>query len=612
MAMTLDQRVDDLPTGPGVYRFLAADGGVLYVGKAVDLRARVRQYFQGHDGRAMVPFLVAEAADVAVVVTRTEKEALLLENTLIKQHQPRYNARLRDDSSFLHLRLDPREGWPMLRLARRPRDDGARWFGPYASASRARETLAWAQRVFPLRTCSDAELATRRRPCLLHQMGRCAAPCAGLVSRDAYGTLVEAASRLLSGQKAGAVADLQRRMAEAADALRFEDAARLRDLVRSIEATVERQVVVDPRLADRDVWGLWRVGAEGCAALLPVREGRLGEPRWTVLRGEVGTDEELLSSLLNDAYSSGNAPDEILVPVPLPDAVALSEVLGERRGRRVAVRHPLRGDKAQLLTMAAENARVRWESDRDELDRRMAALDVLATTVGLRERPARIECFDVSHLGGTHPVAAMSVLLDGVLVRGEFRRYHLKVARGGDDADSMREVLTRRALRLVEGEARVDLWVVDGGKAVLGVARAVLADHGLDVAVVGLQKPHEGGSARRDRGAVDRIVLPDRRDPLVLRSGHPALRLLQTARDAAHDHAVRGQRATRHKAALASALEAVAGLGPARRRALVRAFGSVGAVLAASEEELMRVPGIGPRLARAIREAVDAAAGGEP
>lgn len=602
--MTLAQRAEDLPTVPGVYRFLGAGGVVLYVGKAVDLRARVRQYLQGHDGRAMVPFLVSEAVDVAVVVTRTEKEALLLENTLIKQHQPRYNARLRDDSSFLHLRLDPRERWPMLRLARRPRDDGARWFGPYHSASRARETLAWAQRVFPLRTCSDAVLASRKRPCLLHQMGRCAAPCAGLVSASAYAEIVDAAARFLSGQKADAVADLRRRMSEASDALRFEDAARLRDLVAAIDATIERQVVVDARLADRDVWGLHRVGPEGCAALLPVRGGALGEPRWTVLRGEIGSDEEVLSSLLNAAYASGDIPDEVLVPVALPDAAALTEVLCERRGRRVVLRHPIRGDKVRLLGIAADNARVRWEADRDAADRRGAALDELARIVGMADRPNRIECFDVSHLGGTNPVASMSVLIDGEPVRSEFRRMHLRVARGGDDIDSMREALTRRALRLLDGEATPDLWVVDGGKAQVGVARAVLADHGLDVPVVGLQKPHEGGGARRDRGAVDGIVLPERKEPLVLRSGHVALRVLQTARDAAHEHALRGQRARRTQLALASALEAIPGVGPARRKALVRELGSVAAVLQASEAQLAAVPGIGPGLASAIRKAV--------
>ncbi len=606
--MRLADRLDDLPTTPGVYRFLDAAGTVLYVGKAIDLRARVRQYLSGHDGRAMVPFLVNEAVDVAVVVTRTEKEALLLENTLIKQHQPRYNAKLRDDSNFLHLRLDPRERWPMLRVARKPKADGARWFGPYHSAGRARETLAWAQRVFPLRTCTDAVLKSRSRPCLLHQMGRCVAPCVGLVTAHEYSGLVDAAARFLDGRRAEAVDGLRRRMQQASEDTRFEEAGRIRDLLRSIETTIEKQDVVDPTLADRDVWGIFRDGTRGCVAMLPFRNGAMGEPSVTQLHGEVADDAEVLSSLLNAGYSRPEAiPPEILLPALPADAAALAEVLSERRGRRVTIREPVRGDKIRLLTLARENARVRYEADNDEGVRRAAALAELARVVGLTEPPARIECFDVSHLGGDNPVAAMSVLVDGRPVRAEFRRYKIKVAPGGDDYASLREVLSRRLVRILDGEAAPDLWVIDGGRGQVGVALAVLADHGGAIPVVGLSKPHEGGATRRNRGAVDRIVLPDVKDPLVLRSGHPALRLLQLARDAVHDHAIRFQRSVRTRHALASALEAIPGVGPARRKALVRALGSVAAVLDAEEAELAAVPGIGVAMAKRIREAVRAA-----
>ena len=384
-APSLTERVARLPTTPGVYLFLNAKGTVLYVGKALSLRARVKQYFAGHDSRAMVPALVREIQDVQVVLTTTEKEALILENTLIKKHQPRYNAKLRDDKNFLHLRLDLRAPWPRLELRRNLRSDGARWFGPYHSAARARQTLDAVQRHFPLRRCSDRTLNSRTRPCLLHQMKRCTAPCVGAVKRETYIEDAEEAALFLAGRSGELTARLSRRMLALAEQERFEEAAQVRDLVRAVEATVERQRVVDRTLADRDVWGLFREGDRAVAAVLPVRGGFLQDPLVRWVDGALHEDEVLLSTLLNQHYDPGEGedpreriPPELLLAVRLDDREALEELLSERRGTRVHLRQPLRGDKLHLLELAARNARERFMGGTSDEDRRQRALDALA------------------------------------------------------------------------------------------------------------------------------------------------------------------------------------------------------------------------------------------
>lgn len=601
----LSARAAELPTTSGVYLFRDGRGRVLYVGKAVNLRARVRQYLQGHDDRMMVPFLVHHAQDVECVVTTTEKEALLLENTLIKKHRPRYNAKLRDDSNFLHLRLDLRKDWPMYELVRRIRDDGARYFGPYASASRARQTLAFLQRAFPLRTCSDQVLRSRRRPCLLHQMGRCVAPCVDAVDRDTYRELAESSTSLLDGKRLPAIRHLEGRMRAAADELAFEEAARLRDLVFSIRRSVERQAVIDTKLADRDVWGLHREGSRGAVAIVPVREGVMGEPRGEVLPVLPDEDAELLSTLLNTTYVPGVlVPPEIVVPVLPTGAEALAEVLSERRGRKVALHVPVRGAKVKLLKLAVDNARVRYLKDTDEEARHERAMEDLARALELPEPPRRIECFDNSNLQGTDPVAAMAVFVDGRPARREYRRYRIKTVVGADDYATMREIVERRMKRAQKEDLWPDLLVVDGGKGQLGVALAVLEDLGLHhQAVCGIAKARTE-RRRGDRDATDKIVLPHRKDPLRLGKGHPALRILQHIRDEAHGHAIRYHRQRRRRGTLLSVLEGIDGVGPSRRKALLRGLGSAEAVASASVDELCAVPGIGPALAKVIHDAL--------
>lgn len=598
---SLAEQVGKLPTHPGCYLFKDARGKVLYVGKARSLRTRVKQYLAGTDERAMVPFLVAASRTVDFVATSSEKEALLLENGLIKKHRPRFNVKLRDDSNFLHLRVDPRKRWARYHLVRNIENDGARYFGPYHSASKARSTLAFLQRAFPLRTCTDAVLRSRTRPCLLHQMDRCVAPCVdGTTSDGAYRELVAASMELLQGRYKPVIAGLKKRMLAASEALEFERAARLRDLVYNIESTLERQDVVDARLGDHDVWGLFRDGSRGAVAVLPIRDGVMGEPRVTLLEAATDADGDLLSTLLNTGYREGMAVSEILLSALPADHEALAEVLSDRLGRKVSLHVPQRGRKKRWIELSIENARLRYLQENDAETRHEAAMDDLAQLLELAGPPERIECFDNSNLGGTHPVAAMAVFEKGRPARVEYRRYRVKTAAGNDDYGMMREILERRFKRARDSGLFPDLLVVDGGKGQLGVALAVLHDLGLhDQPVVGIAKPRTERK-KGDRTATDKIVLPNRKEPLRLRQGHPALRILQHIRDEAHRTAVRYQRKVRGQANLTSVLEGIPGVGKARRNALLRALGSAEAVADASIEQLMEVEGVGPGLAATI------------
>jgi excinuclease ABC subunit C len=598
-------QAERLPTCAGVYLFRGRKGEVLYVGKAKNLRSRVRQYVALTDERFMVPYLVRSAVTVEVVATDTEKEALLLENTLIKKHRPRYNTQLRDDKAFLHLRLDTTGPWPRWQLVRRIKEDGARYFGPYTAASRARQTLQVLQRHFPLRTCADSVLVSRKRPCILFQMRRCVAPCVGYTTVEEYDKILEESVMFLQGRSRPLIERLQVRMSEAAESERFEDAARHRDLIRSVEASLERQKVIDVKLGDRDVWGIHRAGSRGAIAILPVRDGLMLEPIVVLSNSLVGEDEEVISSLVNDAYPGGSdLPDEILLPVLPSDADALEDVLSERRGRKVALRTPLRGDKARLMELAEENARLRFVREHDEGERRARALEDLARVLELPRPPQRMECFDNSHIQGAQPVAAMSVFIDGKPVRSEYRRYRIKEAKGGDDFAGMREIIRRRVVRGETEGNLPDLLVVDGGRGQLNAALSVLQDLGrTDIPIVGISKPRTE-HRRGERDATDKLVLPKYKDPIQLASHDPALQLVQHLRDEVHKHAVGYHRIVRGRENLISLLEAIPGVGKTRRVQLLKHLGSAKAVYEADLGTLAEVPGIGDGLAQAIHAAL--------
>jgi excinuclease ABC subunit C len=603
---SLAEQAEVLPTTAGVYLFKDRDGEVLYVGKAANLRARVRQYLAGHDERFMVRYLVAAADRVEVVPTASEKEAFLLENSLIKQHRPRYNSKLRDDKNFLRIRLDPRQRWPRLTTSRRSRPDGAKYFGPYPSATSARRTLGFVQRHFALRTCSDNVLNSRKRPCLLHQMGRCVAPCVGLVTLEAYAEIVEDAALALAGRDRELVPRLRARMAERAEAEDYEGAARLRDVVQALGSATERQSVADLGTNTCDAWAMYREADRGVVTCLPTRGGQVLEPHGFPFEGEIGEDGELLSAFLNRFYDGDSPiPAEILLPCEVAGREALTEVLRERRGGRVKLGEPQRGERSRLLEIAAGAAKARFLNQHSESERVARALHGLAEIAGLDGPPWRIECFDNSNLQGEEPVASQVVFIDGRPAKKEYRKYHVKTVVGADDYATMREVLGRRMRRAAEEGEFPDLLIVDGGRGQLSAALDVLRELGFDEQpVIGVSKPRTE-HARGDRDASDKIVLPGVAEPVRLRADDPTLRLLQHIRDEAHRTAIGFHRATRSKSRLHSRLDDIPGLGKERRVALLKYFGSLSAVKLASAADIAAVPGFGPVLAGRIRTALD-------
>lgn len=534
--------VERLPDLPGVYLMRDRTGAVVYVGKARRLRARVRQYFNGTDPRLFVPFLAQTLGDIETVVTSNDKEALLLENNLIKKYKPRFNVKLRDDKQFLVLRLDPRASWPRLELVRRMRQDGARYFGPYHSAQSARHTLRVVNRYFKLRTCSDYTLTHRKRPCLQYQIGRCPAPCVYPVDGGAYAAQVRGVGLFLEGRHKELVADLTTQMEDAAGALEFETAARLRDQLQAVTTSLERQQVVGSATLDQDVVGMYREGGQVEFVVMHVRQGKLLGTHTFSARGMELPDPDVLGSFLIAYYDDApTIPDEVLLPAPLADddAGPLRAWLREHSGRKVTLLVPERGDRKKLLTLAQRNAASNFASRRNRAEDSEQALRCLQQRLGLSRLPRVIECYDISHIQGQDTVASMVVFVDGAADKRRYRSFKIRglgdgsgqpgLAQGdrqNDDFASMNEVLGRRLRRAVvredmsqeaddTGEAGAgewalpDLLVIDGGKGQLARVLAALRDHGVAIGeggvdVVSLAKERRQGLGR-GRVALQRL-----------------------------------------------------------------------------------------------------------
>jgi excinuclease ABC subunit C len=585
------------PTAPGVYLMRDAAGAVLYVGKAKNLRKRLSSYLRvERDSRPQVRFLLERAVSVETIVTDTEKEALLLENTLIKQYRPRYNIELRDDKTFISLRLDLQEEFPAFEIVRRVKADGARYFGPYTSAAAVRDTLKEIHRLFALRRYPMIRCRRRTRPCLFHQVGQCSAPCHGLIGREAYRGLVEGAVALIEGRAADVVELLRRRMTEEATALHFEVAARLRDQLRAIEQTVERQKAVRYGVTDQDVIGLYRAGGEVEVAVLYVRSGRLAGRRSYNLDWQ-SEDDRLLEEFLLRYYGRDvPVPDEVLLPLPIEGQVALADLLGERRGRRVRLLVPQRGERVELMALAARNAEEAWQERGSRREAREELLADLQRRLHLSRPPRRMECFDISTIQGQATVGSMAVVVDGEPVHGEYRHFRLRTVAGGDDYAALREVLARRLRRGVTEKSLPDFILIDGGPGQLGVLAALLAEQGLagviDAAGIAKSRVKANVRGKLVERSEERLFLPGRKNPVTLPHGSPTLFLLERLRDEAHRFAVSYHRKLRGRSQLASALSDIPGIGPQRRTLLLRHFGSAGRLQAASLDELRAVPGL--------------------
>ncbi len=615
----LAEKIAALPAEPGVYRFRSDRGAVLYVGKAQNLRVRVRQYFAGGDGRVRIPALMARVADVDVLVTANVKEALLLENELIKRHKPVFNVRLRDDKQYLAVRLDEGEEWPRLTSVRKFRKDGAHYFGPYTSSSALKEALSNLRRVFPLRSCTDSvfrDYARRARPCIEYEMRRCPAPCCGLVDHAAYDEQVRGTVLFLRGRSKELVESLEEKMRLASQHERFEEAARLRDRIAAVKGTLERQQIVSDRDLDRDVFGLARAGGEVEIQVLHVREGRVvGAEDYAFSRVRLD-DGEVVASFLGQYYGEQEgreAPREVLCSAEFEDGGALRTLLRERWQRRVEIRTPQRGDVRKLVDIASQNAELALAGRLEARENVTAALREIEGGCELACLPRRIECYDVSNLQGSLAVASRVVFEDGQPLKRDYRKYRIRQALAGDDYDCLREVLRRRLAR-VESEPLPDLMMVDGGRGQVAVLSTALADAGLKLDCIGISKERDAASrtprVRRSGGLkAERLYRPGRANAILLPPSSRGLLLLQRVRDESHRFAIEFQRHLRSKIGLISILEELPGIGPGKRRALLRALGSLRAVREAGEEALRGVPGISSRDASTIRRFFDAHAG---
>jgi excinuclease ABC subunit C len=600
-----EEQLATLPPQPGVYLLKDKHSKVIYVGKAKNLRNRVRTYFRGGDERVQVRFLVQRVAGFETLLTSSEKEALILENNLIKQYKPRYNIRLKDDKSYVSVKVTVQQEWPRILVTRKIVKDGGRYFGPFSSASGLRETLDTIRKAIPLRTCSDGVFRNRSRPCLEYQIKRCLAPCCLPVDKELYGEHLREAVLLLEGKSTQLVRQLREEMAQAAGDLRFEDAARVRDRIRVMEQTQEPQRMVSHWGGDQDIFGLYREGGFIEAQVLFVRGGKLTSNQVYALEDFEFPDEEVVAELLTQFYQGERyIPDEILLPVELDDSDVRMEYLSERKGRRVEIMRPQRGDKVRLVAMAAENARQSFLERRDADHQRERMLEELRTKLRLRNAPKRIECFDISNIQGSLAVGSMVTFDEGEPDKSRYRRFRIKTVEGADDFAMMYEVLKRRYERARRDNDYPDLLIVDGGVGQLNVAVEVLHELGIaEVDAVGLAKMRVERDARAAdvRHSEERVFLPGRKNPVILRRNSTALFLLQRVRDEAHRFAITYHRVLRRRDRLRSLLDGIPGIGAERRKRLLRYFGSVRRIREASLAELAQVSGISRTLAETIQ-----------
>ncbi len=590
--------IRDLPHRPGTYEMLAHDGTVLYVGKAKDLKRRVSSYFRGRAQNTKTMAMTELVADVRITVTHTESEALLLEYNLIKAHSPKFNVLLRDDKSYPFIRLDATHPFPRLSFYRGPRKQGGRLFGPYPNAGAVRETLGQLQKLFQLRSCEDSYFANRSRPCLQYQIKRCSAPCVGAISAEAYARDLDSAILFLRGRNQTVTKDLAERMDAAAAALDFERAAELRNQLARLKAMEKEQLIANSG-DDFDVVGAAVESGLHALAVLYFRGGRLlGSRTFFPRAGDAVDLGETTRAFLLQYYAVGDVPKEIVISEPVEDATAIAAVLGERAGCRVQVRQRVRGQRLRWVQMARANAHHAAERRLQASATVGAQLDALSEALNLGERPARIECFDVSHTGGAETSASCVVFgADGPL-KSDYRRFNITGIAAGDDYGAMAQVLRRRYDRVRRGEVPVpDLVLIDGGRGQLAIAAEVFREFQLEgVKLIGVAK----GRARR--AGMERLFTIDSKLPIRLDAASPALLLIQRIRDEAHRFALLGHRTRHRKKKLASPLESVKGLGPKRRRALLRAFGGLQGVERAGIEELAGVAGISRDLAERVYE----------
>ena len=616
MTPELEATLRKLPHRPGVYLMKDSRGDVLYVGKAQSLRSRVRSYWQKHGGYGDVHRIrevIDRVADVEYTLTDSVSEALLLEANLIKRYRPRFNVRLKDDKSYPYIKITLGDDFPRIERTRKLLNDGSRYFGPYASASSVDESMNLVRRLFPFRTCTidirDGQRALQR-PCLLYHIKRCQGPCIEAISKDAYRADIAQVELFLEGRQETLVKALATDMKEASERQDYERAAVLRDKVRAIERTMESQKMAAFARTELDLVGLARQDNQAAVQLFAIRNGKLiGRDVYLLDAARDATDDEVLEGFILQYYARATSvPSQVFLPRTLGDAADVEAFLAERRGGPVHLRVPQRGKRRELMALATRNAgetlareQARWLADQGKT---LAALEELAQALELPGPPTRIECYDISNFQGRESVGSMVVFEDGKPRSGEYRRFRIKSVVGANDFASHQEVLRRRFRRATAGEEGSeeerrwklpDLVIVDGGRGQVSAAKQVLDELGLhDLPLAGLAKERE------------ELFRPGRPDPVVLPPTSSALYLVQRIRDEAHRFAIGYHRALRAKVAVRSAFDDLEGVGPKRRQALLRVFGSIKRVREAPVEQIAAVPGIGPALAERIKATLEA------
>jgi len=610
----LKELLDSLPTKPGVYLMVDKYTTVIYVGKAINLRARVRSYFhRSAQEWAKTRQLVHRIANIEFIVTGSELEALVLESTLIKRHKPRFNVRLKDDKRYPYIKITLQENFPSVAVTRQMMDDGARYYGPYTSVEAVHQTLDLLRRMFPYLNCKREITGQDTRPCLYYHIKRCGGPCIGAVSREDYRATIKQLCDFLEGKADQVLAEMNERMNAAAQKWQFEKAAQLRDQIRAVDKVIERQRVVSLTKVDQDVIAFAREDGQACAQVFFIRRGRLIGREYFILEGaEEKNERKVMASFLKQFYDkAAYVPPEILLPHEVDEALVIEQWLRTRRGTKVALRVPRRGKKRELVRMAVENAaetlshlRAQWLADESQ---HTVALAELQEALNLPGPPTRIEGYDISNIQGTAATGSMVVFVKGVARKSDYRRFRIKSVAGSNDFAMMQEVLRRRFKRAVKAREEKaagqpgsksekwsimpDLILIDGGKGQLNSVLEVLEEYGLDdLPVAGLAKKHE------------ELFLPGQPKPVILPRGSQGLFLVQRVRDESHRFAVTHHRSIRRKAGLASQLDSVPGIGPKRRAALLKQFGSLDAIRAAGLEELTAVPGMTEKAAQAIRD----------
>lgn len=601
MSLSKD-KIRSVPPSTGVYILKDEKGRSIYIGKAKNLRARVRSYLNdGEDAqRPQILYLMKEASDLDYFVTKNEREALILENSLIKQKKPKYNIRLRDDKNYLSLRIDPKEKFPRLSLTRRVLKDGALYYGPFASADAIKRAKKIIHKIFPLRDCTDEKFRRHAsRPCLNYYMGLCLGPCAGKAGEGEYGETVERVKMFLRGEKGEIQRVLKKNMEKAAGEMRYEDAAHYRDRMRLLQKNLDAEMFVAPGVKDKDIVGFYREGRYAEFAVLFFRGGSLVDRNTYTFKNGVGEDEEILGEFLSQFYGGSRfIPNEIIIPLDIEGRAGVSEWLSEKQGRKVRVEAPKRGSKVKKMELANRNALESYQRKHAEELRGLDLLERLKSSLRLARLPQAIECFDISNIQGDSAVASMVRFENGASAGDKYKRFRIKTVEGPNDYAMMHEVLRRRFSRAPqEGWELPELILVDGGKGQLNIAYEALRELGFEDKV-DLSSIAKG----RAEGESDKIYMYGRKNPILFSKNSKALFLLMRIRDEAHRFAITYHKKLRGKKALQSELDGVPGIGVKRKKELIRRFGSLSKIRDADIDDIASVPGLNSKLAEVLKE----------